>query len=83
MIVFFKRFFYLLISRIHNSFSRIKMADITRITEEARNMVDVFLAEEGTTEKNTTLIEQARNLAHTDAVWCEDYEKMISGMMFE
>jgi hypothetical protein len=58
------------------------MADITLITEEARNMVDILLTEEGATEKNIALIEQARTLAHTDALWCEDYENMISGMMF-
>ena len=58
------------------------MANITLLTQEARNVVDDLLAEEGATEKNPALIERARALAHTDTLWCEDYEKMISGMMF-
>jgi hypothetical protein len=31
-------------------------------------------------EKNMALIEEARNFKNVP--WCEDYEKMISGMLF-
>jgi hypothetical protein len=30
--------------------------------------------------KNTQEIEKARNLSHVP--WCEEYEKMISGMLY-
>lgn len=32
------------------------------------------------TEKDATIIEYAKTLAHTP--WCDDYEKMISGVLY-
>lgn len=32
------------------------------------------------TEKNAAIIEHAKTFANTP--WCEDYEKMISGMLY-
>ncbi|KAG0646009.1 Maltose transacetylase [Hyphodiscus hymeniophilus] len=58
------------------------MADITIFMQEAKNMVDFLIAEEGALVKAPALIERARTLAHTDAIWCDDYERMISGMLY-
>lgn len=33
------------------------------------------------TEKDATIIEYAKTLAHTP--WCDDYEKMISGVLYD
>jgi acetyltransferase-like isoleucine patch superfamily enzyme len=36
------------------------------------------------TEKNQTLIEQLRQLPNQEAIpWCEDYERMVSGMLYD
>jgi hypothetical protein len=43
--------------------------------------IPVTVTMEAATEKDAGLIERARNLSHTDKIWCDEYEKMISGML--